>query len=206
MIDAANRNNVVLVEAFTHRWNPHLRKARQLVADGTIGKVTTIDAALCFTAEPDNNVRYSTELAGGALWDAGCYAVYAARFVLAAEPIRVRGVGYDSGDWGVDTTFSGIMRIRVPLLLSQLMVKRSKPSPRQRLTGSPFSSMNFLSVYSQARHPISQQRMAFVIPLSSKRCTSPHIQAKLWKWLRKQRANRKFTSVATLEGRPGVGQ
>ena len=109
MIDAANRNNVVLVEAFTHRWNPHLRKARQLVADGTIGKVTTIDAALCFTAEPDNNVRYSTELAGGALWDVGCYAVYAARFVLAAEPIRVRGVGYDSGDWGVDTTFSGIM-------------------------------------------------------------------------------------------------
>ena len=109
MIDAANRNNVVLVEAFTHRWNPHLRKARQLIADGTIGNVATIDAALCFNAEPENNVRYSTELAGGALWDAGCYAVYAARFVLSAEPIRVRGVGYDSGDWGIDTTFSGIM-------------------------------------------------------------------------------------------------
>ena len=109
MIDAANRNNVVLVEAFTHRWNPHLRKARQLIADDAIGKVVTIDAALCFNAEPENNVRYSTELAGGALWDAGCYAVYAARFVLSAEPIRVRGVGYDSGDWGIDTTFSGIM-------------------------------------------------------------------------------------------------
>lgn len=109
MIDAANRNNVVLVEAFTHRWNPHLRKARQLIADGAIGKVATIDAALCFNAEPDNNVRYSSELAGGALWDAGCYAVCAARFVLSAEPIRVRGAAYDSGNWGVDTTFSGII-------------------------------------------------------------------------------------------------
>ena len=45
MIDAAHRNNVVLVEAFTHRWNPHLRKARELIADGTIGKVVTIDVS-----------------------------------------------------------------------------------------------------------------------------------------------------------------
>ena len=35
--------------------------------------------------------------------------MYAARFVLSAEPLRVRGVVYDSGDWGVDTTFCGIM-------------------------------------------------------------------------------------------------
>ena len=109
MIDAANSNNVVLVEAFTHRWNPHLRKARRLIADGVLGKVATVDAVLCFNAEPDNNIRYSSALAGGALWDAGCYAVYATRFVLSSEPIRVCGVAYDSGNWGVDTTFSGIM-------------------------------------------------------------------------------------------------
>ncbi len=109
MIDAANHNNVVLVEAFTHRWNPHLRKARQLISDGALGRVVTVDAALCFNAKPDNNVRYSRALGGGALWDAGCYAVYAARFVLSEEPIRVRGAAYDSGHWGVDTTFSGII-------------------------------------------------------------------------------------------------
>jgi len=109
MIDAANSNNVVLVEAFTHRWNPHLRKARQLIADDALGEVVTVDAALCFNAEPTSNIRYSSALAGGALWDAGCYAVYAARFTLSAEPIRVRGAAYDSGHWGVDTTFSGIM-------------------------------------------------------------------------------------------------
>ena len=109
MIDAANSNNVVLVEAFTHRWNLHLREARRLIADGVLGKVATVDAALCFNAKPDNNIRYSSELAGGALWDAGCYAVYAARFVLSSEPTRVCGVAWDSGNWGVDTTFSGIM-------------------------------------------------------------------------------------------------
>ncbi|MDG0865995.1 Gfo/Idh/MocA family protein [Candidatus Lucifugimonas marina] len=111
MIDAANANNVVLVEAFTHRWNPHMRMARKLVAEGAIGDTQTIDSALCFNiAEPDGNVRFSQELAGGALWDAGCYAVYATRFVMSAEPVQVRGMSHDSGNWGIDTTFSGSMK------------------------------------------------------------------------------------------------
>jgi predicted dehydrogenase len=111
MIDAANANNVVLVEAFTHRWNPHMCKARQLIAEGAIGDVQTIDAALCFNiAEPEGNVRFSQELAGGALWDAGCYAVYATRFVMSAEPVQVVGMSHDSGGWGIDTTFSGTMK------------------------------------------------------------------------------------------------
>jgi len=111
MIDAANANNVVLVEAFTHRWNPHMRMARKLIAEGEIGEIQTLDSALCFNiAEPGGNVRFSQELAGGALWDAGCYAVYATRFVMSAEPVQVRGMSHDSGNWGIDTTFSGAMK------------------------------------------------------------------------------------------------
>ena len=111
MIDAANANNVVLVEAFTHRWNPHMRMARKLIAEGAIGHVQTVDSVLCFSiAEPEGNVRFSEELAGGALWDAGCYAVYATRFVMSAEPVQVIGMSNDSGNWGIDTTFSGTMK------------------------------------------------------------------------------------------------
>ena len=111
MIDAANANNVVLVEAFTHRWNPHMRKARQLVSEGVIGEIQTVDSALCFNViEPDGTIRFSEALAGGALWDAGSYAVYAVRFVMSAEPTHVIGYSHDSGNWGVDTTFSGTMK------------------------------------------------------------------------------------------------
>ena len=35
--------------------------------------------------------------------------MYAARFVLGAEPVRVHGFGFDSGGWGVDTTFCALM-------------------------------------------------------------------------------------------------
>ena len=110
MIAAARANNVLLVEAFTHRWSPHLRTARRLVAEGAIGHVTNAASALTFpVAKPQGNVRFSKELAGGSLMDAGCYAVYAVRFVLGKEPVRAAGFAYDSGNWGVDTTFTGML-------------------------------------------------------------------------------------------------
>ena len=110
MLDAAYANDVLLVEAFTHRWNPHLRMARKLVAEGAIGQVTSIHSALTFpVAQPQGNIRFSPELAGGGMLDAGCYAVYACRFVLGAEPERAVGFAHDSGDYGVDTTFTGLL-------------------------------------------------------------------------------------------------
>jgi predicted dehydrogenase len=110
MIQAARANNVLLVEAFTHRWDPHLRKARKLIAEGAIGNVTNVSSALTFpVAQPQGNVRFSAELAGGSLLDAGCYAVYACRFVLGQEPVRAVGFAFDGGGYGVDTTFTGLL-------------------------------------------------------------------------------------------------
>ena len=112
MIDAAQANNVVLIEGFTHRWNPHLRKARELIASEKIGIVSTLHASLCFNSDPKGNIRFSKDLSGGSLWDAGCYAVYAARFVMSEEPIRVLGIAHDKGSWGIDTTFVGILEFK----------------------------------------------------------------------------------------------
>ena len=109
MIDAAEANGVLLVEAFTHRWNPQLRKAKSLIGEKRIGNISTIDSSLSFKADPNNNIRFSKSLGGGALWDLGCYVVYASRYVLGAEPVRVHAVTVDSGNWGIDTRFCGSM-------------------------------------------------------------------------------------------------
>ena len=110
MISAAKANNVVLVEAFTHRWNPQLREARALIREGAIGRITSLHSDLAFNvAQPQGNVRFSSELAGGSLLDAGCYAVYACRFVLGEEPLRASGFAADTGGYGVDTTFTGLL-------------------------------------------------------------------------------------------------
>ena len=111
MIDAAKANNVVLVEAFTHRWNPDLQMARRLIREGAIGHPTSLHSALTArVAEPKGDNRFSPELAGGSLMDMGCYAVYACRFVLDAEPVRATAFAYDSGSYGVDTTFNGLLK------------------------------------------------------------------------------------------------
>ena len=110
MIDAAKANNVVLVEAFTHRWSPRLREARRLIGEGAIGDVTGLDSALTFPfADPRGDIRFSPELAGGSLMDLGCYTVYACRFVLNEEPVRAAALALDSGAYGVDTTLAGLL-------------------------------------------------------------------------------------------------
>ena len=110
MIAAAKANGVVLVEAFTHRWNPHMRTARKLINEGAIGDVTSLHSVLTFSVpEPQGNIRFSPDLSGGSFMDAGSYAVYACRFVLAEEPVRAAGFTYDSGPYGVETTFNGLL-------------------------------------------------------------------------------------------------
>ena len=110
MIDSAKANNVMLTEAFTHRWNPHLRTARRLISEGAIGSPTSLQSFIAFSVkEPRGNIRFSPELAGGIMMDGGCYGVYACRFVLGKEPIRASGFAYDSGLYGIDTTFDGLI-------------------------------------------------------------------------------------------------
>ncbi len=110
MIAVAEANGVLLVEAFMHRLNPHMRRARQLVAEGAIGDLRHFEAVLAFTSrDTSTDVRFKPELAGGGMWDAGCYAVSAARFILSAEPLTAAAYAHDSGNFGVDTSFSGLL-------------------------------------------------------------------------------------------------
>ena len=115
MIEAAAANGVLLVEAFTHRWNPQMRRVREMIAGGALGEVTSVEAALSFPllASPredwESNVRVKADLAGGSLMDAGCYPVYAVRFVLGAEPVRALAFARSKGDLQVDSTFSGLL-------------------------------------------------------------------------------------------------
>jgi predicted dehydrogenase len=88
------------------RLHPQTALARQLVADGAIGRLAHIRAALRITAPP-GDVRLSTELAGGALADLGCYCTSAMR-LFAGEPSGVSAEGrFD----GVDIRFAALLRL-----------------------------------------------------------------------------------------------
>jgi len=128
MASVSKACGIVLVEGFTPRWNKQLRTIRELIASGEIGDVLRIETCLTFTREDTNDIRFSRELAGGSMMDAGGYAVYAVRFVMGAEPVTAFGFDRKQGTHEVDTTFNGLFQFANGAVAS---VWSSLEGPRQ---------------------------------------------------------------------------
>ena len=87
MADAARETGRALVEAFHWRYHPLAKHLKDLVASGAIGAPRNYEARLAFPIGLlRNDIRWSWELAGGALMDAGCYTVSMVRHMSGAEP------------------------------------------------------------------------------------------------------------------------
>jgi predicted dehydrogenase len=130
MAAAAKTNKVILVEAFTPRWNKQMRTVRTLITDGEIGDVTMLEAGLSFTTANPEDIRFNKELAGGSLMDAGCYAVYAVRYAMSAEPVSACAFDRKRSGVDVDTTFNGFLRF--PGIGAVAHVWSSVEGPKQR--------------------------------------------------------------------------
>jgi len=91
------------------RYHPATEKVVSLVRGGAIGDLRVVRSAFGFTLDPAaDNVRWSSELEGGAMMDVGCYCVSALR-LLAGEPERVSAELVAGGD-GVDARLAGVLR------------------------------------------------------------------------------------------------
>jgi predicted dehydrogenase len=83
---AAGSDRVVM-EAFHYRYHPMARRIDQLLhGERRLGALTRVETWMCFPLPRFGDIRYQYGLAGGALMDAGCYAIHAARFLTGAEP------------------------------------------------------------------------------------------------------------------------
>jgi predicted dehydrogenase len=89
---AAGGSGLVVMEAFHYRYHPLLRRVTSLLAEGVIGPVTRVETRFCFPLPRFGDIRYDYALAGGALMDAGCYAVHCARVLGPGEPTVVSAV------------------------------------------------------------------------------------------------------------------
>jgi predicted dehydrogenase len=113
LVDAARRRGTFLMEAMWMRCLPGPRRLVELVADGAIGEVTTVQAdfGLAGPFAPTHRLR-DPALGGGALLDLGVYPISLAHMVLgkpttiiAAADLTPEGVdantgillGYESG-------------------------------------------------------------------------------------------------------------
>jgi predicted dehydrogenase len=90
MTDAARKNKVFLMEALWSRFNPSIRKVKQLVDEGAIGTVKFLRADFGFYAlDRELSGRLlNPALAGGSLLDIGIYPAFLA-YLFLGSPDRI---------------------------------------------------------------------------------------------------------------------
>lgn len=90
MFDAARKHKVMLLEAYPYYFQPQTGAMVDLLLQGAIGSVRSVQASFGFTlGNPQNNIRMKPELGGGALLDAGSYALSVIRLAIGCAPVRV---------------------------------------------------------------------------------------------------------------------
>jgi predicted dehydrogenase len=91
--DEARSRRVFAMEAMWTRFQPAVVRGRELLAEGAIGDVLSVQVDLGITPEFDPADRlFAPELGGGALLDLGCYVVSFAQMLFGA-PQTVHAVG-----------------------------------------------------------------------------------------------------------------
>ena len=73
VVEAARENRVFLMEAFLYRCHPQTAKILEIIREGTIGEVRSIDASFSFHTKANLESRLlNHELGGGGILDVGC--------------------------------------------------------------------------------------------------------------------------------------
>ncbi|MET0450152.1 MAG: Gfo/Idh/MocA family oxidoreductase [Aeromicrobium sp.] len=104
--EVARQSDGVVMEAFHYAMHPVMQRVLEIVASGEIGEVRHIGSTMVIPAPADDDLRWSFELAGGAMMDLGCYSLHAMRLLGAAaggEPVVRSAIGGErTGHPGVD--------------------------------------------------------------------------------------------------------
>lgn len=152
---AAKSTGLVVMEAFHYRYHPLARRMTEIVRGGELGRVHRVETAMCFPLPLFSDIRYDFSLAGGALMDAGCYAVHALRMLAQADPevtaARALTMRRDRRiDRAITAQFSlpgqGTGEIRASMWSSTLLRMRARAiGERGMLTVARFTSPQFWS-------------------------------------------------------------
>ena len=84
--ELAAESDRVVMEAIQYRYHPLTLRVEQIIASGELGNLERVDAAVCLPLPKFSDTRYNYSLAGGAIMDAGSYAVNMARTFGGSTP------------------------------------------------------------------------------------------------------------------------
>ena len=93
LIEAGKKHpQLKLMEAFMYRHHPQWQRAKQILDEGKIGELRTIQSFFSYYNVDPQNIRNRADIGGGGMMDIGCYTISLSRFIFDAEPKRVMGL------------------------------------------------------------------------------------------------------------------
>jgi predicted dehydrogenase len=151
----AHATDRVVMEAFHYRYHGLTTRMLDILASGELGDVRHLDTWLCFPL-PVADIRWQLDLAGGALMDAGCYAIHLLRTLAGAEP-TVRSAQAKLKSPGVDRYLRAELDFadgRTATITASMLSARLL-GLGARVTGSAGSLKVFNPIMPQAYHHLS---------------------------------------------------
>lgn len=89
MFEAAEKNHVLLMEAYAYLHTPYIAALRQEVESGRIGALDYIETAFVTSGYTDD-IRIRRQTGGGAMYDLGCYCTTMILSLTDSEPEYVK--------------------------------------------------------------------------------------------------------------------
>lgn len=128
----AAAKQVHIAEAFMVRHHPQWERARELVRGGRIGEPRLVQVAFSYFNDDPADIRNQPDIGGGALYDIGCYAIVAARYLFEAEPLRAVALVDRDPAMRTDRSTSGLLDFGAGRQLS--FTVSTQACPHQRVT------------------------------------------------------------------------
>jgi xylose dehydrogenase (NAD/NADP) len=105
MAQAAKKYDRLLVEAVWTLWHPRFARIVELVSQGDIGQLSSINSSFTFTGSFGDNYRLNPLMGGGSLLDVGVYQAHTWSALCGNRPtLSIESVVRNVGATGVDLT------------------------------------------------------------------------------------------------------
>lgn len=132
----AAASRVHIEEAFMVRHHPQWQRARELVRAGRIGTPRAVQVFFSYFNDDGANIRNQADIGGGALYDIGCYAVLAGRYLFETEPLRAVSLVDRDPVMGVDRLTSVLLDFGAGRQVGFTVSTQSVPFQRVQVVGT----------------------------------------------------------------------
>ncbi len=127
---------LLVMEAFMVRFHPQWQRAREWVRAGRIGAPTAVQVFFSYFNADPGNIRNQADIGGGALYDIGCYAIVAGRYLFEAEPKRAIALIDRDPTLGTDRTTSALLDFGAGRRLDFTVSTQCLPYQRLHVVGT----------------------------------------------------------------------